>query len=58
VERRRALRRDLRETIRRSPLGDTRGWVRDFEALMVRTLEDTAAETESVSQTTVETNAS
>jgi protein O-GlcNAc transferase len=58
VERRRALRRDLRETIRRSPLGDTRGWVRDFEALMVRTLEDTAAEAESVRTTTVETNAS
>jgi protein O-GlcNAc transferase len=43
VERRRALRRELRETIRRSPLGDARGWVRDFEALTVRTLESMAA---------------
>jgi protein O-GlcNAc transferase len=41
-ERRRALRLDLRQTIRRSPLGDTRRWVRDFEVLTVRTLEDTA----------------
>jgi predicted O-linked N-acetylglucosamine transferase (SPINDLY family)/nucleoside-diphosphate-sugar epimerase len=39
VTRRRALRRDLRETIRRSPLGDTKGWVRDFEALTMRTLD-------------------
>jgi predicted O-linked N-acetylglucosamine transferase (SPINDLY family) len=38
-ERRRALRSGLRETIRQSPLGDTRAWVRDFEALTVRTLE-------------------
>jgi protein O-GlcNAc transferase len=41
VERRRSLRRELREMIRRSPLGDARGWVRDFEALTVRTLECT-----------------
>ncbi len=39
AEWRRALRLGLRETIRRSPLGDTRGWVRDFEALTLRTLE-------------------
>jgi protein O-GlcNAc transferase len=37
-ERRRALRFSLRETIRRSPLGDTRTWVRDFETLTIRTL--------------------
>jgi predicted O-linked N-acetylglucosamine transferase (SPINDLY family) len=37
-ERRRALRQELRETIRRSPLGDTRRWVADFEALTLRTL--------------------
>jgi len=43
AERRRALRHGLRETIRRSPLGDTRGWVRDFEALTLRTLEHTDA---------------
>jgi protein O-GlcNAc transferase len=43
VARRRALRRDLREAIRRSPLGDTRGWVRDFEELTVRTLEHSEA---------------
>lgn len=43
VERRRVLRRELRETIRRSPLGDASGWVRDFEALTVRTLESTSA---------------
>jgi len=41
AERRRALRHGLREAIRRSPLGDTRGWVRDFEALTLRTLEHT-----------------
>jgi protein O-GlcNAc transferase len=40
-ERRRALRLGLRETIRQSPLGNTRGWVRDFEALTIRTLERT-----------------
>jgi protein O-GlcNAc transferase len=44
AERRHALRHGLRETIRRSPLGDARGWVRDFEALTLRTLEYTAAE--------------
>ncbi len=42
VERRRALRFELRDTIRRSPLGDSRRWVRDFEALTVRTLESTS----------------
>jgi protein O-GlcNAc transferase len=48
AESRRALRRDLRETIRRMPLGDARGWVRDFEALTVRTLEGTEAAAGSV----------
>ena len=48
VERRRALRRGLRETIRGSPLGDTRGWVRDFEALTLRTLESTGGGAASV----------
>ena len=43
VTRRRALRRELRETIRRSPLGDTKGWVRDFQALTVRTLDSGGA---------------
>lgn len=43
TERRRALRQDLRATIRRSPLGDTHGWTRDFEALTLRTLEHPAA---------------
>jgi predicted O-linked N-acetylglucosamine transferase (SPINDLY family) len=38
AERRRALRSGLRDTIRRSPLGDTVTWVRDFEALTIRTL--------------------
>jgi predicted O-linked N-acetylglucosamine transferase (SPINDLY family) len=38
VERRRALRLGLRATIRQSPLGDARQWVRDFEALTLRTL--------------------
>jgi protein O-GlcNAc transferase len=42
-DRRRALRLGLRETIRRAPIGDTVGWVRDFEALTVRTLEATPA---------------
>jgi len=37
-DRRRALRQELRETIRRSALGDTRRWVADFEALTLRTL--------------------
>ncbi len=36
---RRALRQDLRATIRRSPLGDAPGWVRDFERLIRHTLE-------------------
>jgi protein O-GlcNAc transferase len=48
AERRRALRHGLRETIRRSPLGDTRGWVRDFEALTLRTLEYTGGGAASV----------
>ena len=48
AERRRALRHGLRETIRRSPLGDTRGWVRDFEALTLRTLENTGGGAASV----------
>jgi predicted O-linked N-acetylglucosamine transferase (SPINDLY family) len=39
TQRRRALRRSLRDDIRRSPLGDTARWVRDFEALTLRTLE-------------------
>ncbi len=43
IDRLRALRAGLRDTIRRSPLGDTQGWVRDFQALTVRTLEDTLA---------------
>ena len=37
--RRRALRHGLRDTLRRAPIGDTAGWVRDFEALTMRTLE-------------------
>jgi protein O-GlcNAc transferase len=41
-DRRRALRSGLRAAIRASPLGDTRGWVRDFEALTLRTLDATA----------------
>jgi predicted O-linked N-acetylglucosamine transferase (SPINDLY family) len=44
VERRRALRHGLRDAIRRSPLGDTRAWVRDFEALTLRTLEHAATD--------------
>ncbi len=43
VDRRRALRLGLRDAIRRSPLGNTRGWVRDFEALTLRTLQQTQA---------------
>ena len=39
ADRRRALRHGVREQIRHSPLGDTRAWVRDFEALTLRTLE-------------------
>ena len=39
TERRRALRLGLRDTIRRSPLGDSRQWVHDFQALTIRTLE-------------------
>lgn len=42
--RRRALRLGLREAIRRSRLGDTQRWVRDFEALTVRTLEAAAGD--------------
>jgi protein O-GlcNAc transferase len=44
IDRRRALRKNLRETIRRSPLGDSRRWVRDFQALTIRTLEQTPAD--------------
>jgi protein O-GlcNAc transferase len=39
VSRRRALRQELRDAIRISPLGDTERWVRDFQALIVQTLE-------------------
>ncbi|HEY1413348.1 MAG TPA: hypothetical protein VGF36_14475, partial [Rhodopila sp.] len=42
TERRRALRLGLRATIRQSPLGDARQWVRDFEALTLRTLQASA----------------
>ncbi len=35
-DRRRALRSGLRDAIRTSPLGDTRAWVRDFQALTLR----------------------
>jgi predicted O-linked N-acetylglucosamine transferase (SPINDLY family)/nucleoside-diphosphate-sugar epimerase len=38
ARRRRALRHTLRDDIRRSALGDTGRWVRDFEALILRTL--------------------
>ena len=44
VQRRRDLREGLRATIRRSPLGDTRRWVQDFETLIERTLADTPAD--------------
>jgi hypothetical protein len=36
-------RRELRDTMRRSPIGDTVGWVRDFEALTLPILESTDA---------------
>jgi predicted O-linked N-acetylglucosamine transferase (SPINDLY family)/nucleoside-diphosphate-sugar epimerase len=39
AQRRRALRQTLREDIRRSALGDTARWVRDFQALILRTLD-------------------
>jgi predicted O-linked N-acetylglucosamine transferase (SPINDLY family) len=42
-ERRLALRHGLRDTMRNAPIGDTRGWVRDFEALTLRTLESIPA---------------
>ncbi|MEA2771279.1 MAG: protein O-GlcNAc transferase, partial [Acetobacteraceae bacterium] len=42
-ERRLALRHGLRDTMRKAPIGDTRGWVRDFEALTLRTLESIPA---------------
>jgi predicted O-linked N-acetylglucosamine transferase (SPINDLY family) len=48
VERRRALRHGLRQTMRHSPLGDARAWVRDLEAVIVQTLENTPAEAASV----------
>jgi protein O-GlcNAc transferase len=38
ASRRRAMRHTLREDIRRSALGDTGRWVRDFEAVIQRTL--------------------
>jgi protein O-GlcNAc transferase len=50
VERRRSLRLGLRETIRRSPLGDSRRWVRDFEALTIRTLEHTPVGADALSE--------
>jgi predicted O-linked N-acetylglucosamine transferase (SPINDLY family) len=43
ADRRRSLRHGLREAIRQSPLGDTRAWVRDFEALTMRTLRNADA---------------
>jgi len=43
ARRRRALRLGLRDQIRNSPLGDTRQWVRDLEALILRTLASTDA---------------
>jgi protein O-GlcNAc transferase len=42
-ERRRGLRQGLRDTIRRMPIGETQAWVRDFEALIVRTVESASA---------------
>lgn len=44
VDRRRGLRQTLRTTIPRLPLGDTHGWVKDFERLIVRTLEHADAD--------------
>ena len=44
VDRRRALRHGLRAAIRQSPLGDAQRWVRDFEALILRTLEHADAD--------------
>ena len=43
-----APRHGLRDRIRRAPLGDTRRWVRDFEALTLRTVESTDANAASV----------
>jgi predicted O-linked N-acetylglucosamine transferase (SPINDLY family) len=45
-DRRRALRHGLRDSMRAAPIGDTVRWVRDFEALTVRTLESTVAATD------------
>jgi protein O-GlcNAc transferase len=43
VDRRRALRHGLRGMMRNSPIGDGVRWVRDFEALTIRTLESTGS---------------
>jgi protein O-GlcNAc transferase len=43
LDRRRALRQSLRGMMRSSPIGDGARWVRDFEALTIRTLESTAS---------------
>jgi protein O-GlcNAc transferase len=43
--RRRSLRHGLRDMIRQSPLGDTRQWVRDFEAVTIRTLSEASVAT-------------
>jgi protein O-GlcNAc transferase len=45
-DRRRALRHGLRDSMRAAPIGDTVRWVRDFEALTVRTFESTVAATD------------
>jgi len=42
-DRRRVLRHGLRASLRAAPIGDTERWVRDFETLIVRTLESTVA---------------
>ncbi len=45
-DRRHALRRGLRDSLRAAPIGDTVRWVRDFEALTARTLTAGVAATE------------